>query len=210
MTEKTVTKLIAIGNETNKETITPLISSAIKSMNYQINYVDAFSELIKQEAEINAEQVKIRKVNFDAVMNELQRTYKSTVEAKNIKLTGTVLVKEVRLKANDTLLEKVFHYLLDYVLKYAPEHSKIELTFEKRNGRVLIFLKVEGIGFQPGQADAIFKKFNVVHDNQVEHAPEIGLYLARQIIDRFGGTIVAESSGSNQGTRFSIELKLYK
>ena len=210
MTEESVQLVASIGTETNKEVVNQHISKAITTLNYQINYVDAFSELIEQEAVINAEQVKIRKVNFDNFMRELQRIYKTTAAAKNIKLKSSILVQEARLKVNDTLLEKAFRYLLDYVLKYAPEDSKIELTFEKRNGRVLIFVKAEGIGFQSGQADAIFKKFNIVHDNNVAQTPEIGLYLVRQIIDRFGGTIVAESAGNTEGTTFSIDLKLYR
>ncbi|CAM4118175.1 sensor histidine kinase KdpD [Flavobacterium antarcticum] len=111
---------------------------------------------------------------------------------------------------NVKLLQKIFHYLFDIALKYAPLNSEVEVTVEKVNNRLMVHVKDAGLGFESGQAEQIFTTFNSVSANEEDYAPGIGLYLTRQIIERFGGTIIAESAGLNRGVTFTVELKLYR
>jgi len=208
-TEKTAATVTAIFNSTDMAERTKLAASALKSMNHQVSFVEAFGEIMLQETAMSTEMVKVRKVNFDAVINDVKRFYTTKLESKNIHLITNIHVAEVVLKVNSKLLDQAFHYLMDNALKQAPDGSKIEITIEKRQGVLLILVKDDGVGFKSDQAERIFTKFDSLDENE-EYAPGIGLYLTRQIIDRFGGTIEAESGGINQGATITIALKLYR
>ena len=199
-----------IFNETEKETVKTMASSAVKSMNQQIKFVEAFIELQKEEALINAEKVVIRKINVEAVLNEVKQSFKAKLEAKNINLTLNIHVQDVRLKVSSKLLQKALSFLVENALKSSPDASEINVTVERSQGRLKIYFKDNGMGFESGQSNEIFTKFNSMTDDEDEYTAGIGLYLTRQILERFGGTIIAESAGKNKGVTFSMEMKLYR
>lgn len=209
-TEHTGSIIANILDETEKDSVKKMASSAAKSMNQQLNFVDTFIELEKQEALLNAEEVKVRKVNMESVFSEVKRKFKSKLEAKNIEFIIDNNIQDVRVKVNRKLLNQAVEYLVDNAIKFSTDASKIEVSIQKERGRLLIYLRDHGIGFEPNQANQVFTKFNAVFDEKDEYVPGIELNIARKIIERFGGTIIAESGGKNKGVVLSIEMKLYK
>ncbi|WP_432671362.1 sensor histidine kinase [Flavobacterium sp. SM2513] len=209
-TQQTSEIIKNIFNGTDKEDIKEMATSAVKSMDQQLNYVEAFIEIQREETLLNAEKVVVRKVNVENVLNEVKRNFKSKLEAKNINLTFDIHVQEVRLKVSSKSLQKALSYLLANAIKFSSDSSEVNVKVERSQGRLMIYFKDDGMGFESDQADHIFKKFNTVTESSEEYAPGIGLYITRQILERFGGTIIAESAGKNQGATFSIEMKLYR
>ena len=67
----------------------------------------------------------------------------------------------------------------------------------------------EGIGFEPAQADAIFERFRRLDPNLTRGigGTGLGLYICRELIERMGGRIWAESR-PGEGSTFYFELPL--
>ena len=183
---------------------------AVQSLKQQINFVDTYVELLVQEELINKQPIKVRKVNLQELFDEAMLKRKTQLQTKNITINNRITVSRVRLKVSNTLLLQALGYLIENAIKYAPEGTKIDLYSEKNRGKLLIQITDHGIGFEPGEAEDLFSKFRLLNASKLDYAPGTGVYLASQIIERFGGTLTATSDGKNRGVRYSIELKMYR
>lgn len=208
-TVETEMLLKRIANESNSVEIKKLASDAVNSVSQQINFVNSYVEILAQEEIINKQPIKVRKVNVQELLDDVKKKYQSALDAKNISMTLSLRYSRIRLKVSNTLLMQAYGYLVENAIKHAPEGSKIEITTEKFRGKLIFQIKDFGIGFDARQAEKIFSKFRPV-ENAGAYSPTPGIYLTSQIIERFGGTIVAESDGMDQGARYIIELKLQR
>lgn len=68
-----------------------------------------------------------------------------------------------------------------------------------------LIVEDKGIGFKPQYGDRIFSIFERLHGRDEYEGTGIGLAICRKIVERHGGTIVAEGS-PNVGARFIVTL----
>jgi len=103
-------------------------------------------------------------------------------------------------------LVDVFLNLLDNSAKFMGEQSAplIQVGMETRDNSLTIFVKDNGKGIAPHQLDSLFKAY-VRLDPRIT-GTGLGLALVKQIIERQGGTIWAESAGLEHGTTLYIKL----
>lgn len=209
-TLKTEALIRSIYEESTSITAKKLASDAVLSVNKQIDFVDAYVQILEEEELINKQPIKVRKVNVQELVDEIKAKRVSILDSKNITLTTSLKYSRIRLKVSNTLLLQALGYLVDNAIKDAPENTKIEIKTEKHRGKLIIQIRDYGIGFNTLEADTIFSKFLYFNKSREGYSPITGVYLAGQIIERFGGTIVAESDGKNLGAKYIIELKLQR
>lgn len=209
-TLRTESIIKSIYSQSTSDEVKRNAQEAVRSLKQQINFVDTYVELLVQEELINKQPIKVRNVNLQELFEEAAQKRKTQMEAKNISVNFKITIYKIRLKVSNTLLLQALGYLIDNAIKYAPEGSKIDIYTEKNRGKLLIQIKDYGIGFESAQADDLFSKFRLLNEDESDYAPGTGVYLASQIIERFGGSLVADSEGKNRGARYSIELKLYR
>ncbi len=107
-------------------------------------------------------------------------------------------------------LVQVVINLLTNACKYTPQGGRIELHLVRHCGQAEIRVRDNGIGIPASALATVFDMFS-----QLEPALErakgglgIGLALVRGIVELHGGTVRAESAGSNQGSTFILSLPL--
>ncbi len=109
-------------------------------------------------------------------------------------------------------IEQVLTNLLDNAAKYSPNGGAIHLTVEvdQPGGGLLVTVRDAGIGLPAGAADAIFEPFGRADNAIQQNLPGLGLglYICRNIVDRHGGRIWAESAGDGQGTAMRLWLPI--
>ena len=103
-------------------------------------------------------------------------------------------------------LEQVLVNLLDNANKYSPEGGPIEIAVRSEDTRVLIQVRDEGIGLPPGAEEAIFEPFGRASNTSGIPGMGLGLFICRNIIERHGGQVWAESAGEGRGSRVSVRL----
>jgi len=75
----------------------------------------------------------------------------------------------------------------------------------ERRGIFVLFVKDNGIGFDPKFAELIFKPFQRLHGRDEYDGTGMGLAICRKIVERHGGNIRAESE-PGKGSTFMIRL----
>ena len=106
-------------------------------------------------------------------------------------------------------LEQVITNLLENAAKYSPHGGSIEveLRWTERDG-VSLVVRDYGIGFPASAAERIFEPFGRASNAAERNIPGLGLglYISRQIVERHGGRLWAESLGEGRGTTFQMWL----
>ncbi len=147
----------------------------------------------------------------------LAEVIRSAVESTSLAL-GTpsqnvkVLLPDERIEldADVERLSQVFVNLLTNALKYTPADGDITISAIATADEVTVSVTDTGIGIPPDMLEAIFGMFTQVRStsDRASGGLGIGLTLVRFIVDLHGGTVAAESHGTDRGSTFRVRLPL--
>ena len=109
-------------------------------------------------------------------------------------------------KADPGLLRILFHNLLENAWKYATgeDPARVEVGCKRLNGRPVYYVRDNGPGFAPREADLLFAPFQRLHCGTGEGSG-IGLAIAQRIVHRHEGQIWAEGA-PGRGAAFYFTL----
>lgn len=104
-------------------------------------------------------------------------------------------------------LEQVLGNLIENAVKYSPDDAEVIVRAERVNGETVTSVTDRGIGIPPDELSAVFERFHRGKDVSTNHygGLGLGLYIARQIVERHGGRIWVESDDA-RGTTFAFRL----
>jgi signal transduction histidine kinase len=115
---------------------------------------------------------------------------------------------EIIVQADPARLEQVLANLLSNAVKYSPDGGEVVVMVTEDGTGAQVAVRDAGIGLPAGSEGAIFEPFgraaNASH-RQIQGLG-LGLYICRQIVERHGGRIWAESHGDGIGTTFRFSL----
>jgi PAS domain S-box-containing protein len=146
--------------------------------------------------------------------NELLTEVAKTMEGKANKFQVSLLVEQEGascppLYADKALLTEVLLNLVDNAIRYTPENGGVRLRV-KQEGQSLVFsVSDTGVGISEENAEKLFRKFSRIENplSNRERGSGLGLYFAKGIVEKHGGTIWVRSA-TGQGSTFFIRLPL--
>jgi two-component system CheB/CheR fusion protein len=112
--------------------------------------------------------------------------------------------------ADRARLLQVLENLLANAVKYTPDGGQIVLSMQRDKGRAVIKVRDTGRGIPANMLDSIFDLFMQSGEtiDRSDGGMGIGLTLARELVRRHGGTVVAHSEGLEKGSEFVVRLPL--
>jgi PAS domain S-box-containing protein len=137
-----------------------------------------------------------------SVVDELRRFARE----KGVELTVGAEAAAV-LDADPRWLRQAILNLVSTAIKYTPRGGTIAIRATRVDGRVRWEIRDTGIGIPRDAQPRLFEKFYRARNASIA-APEgtgLGLYLARLIVERFGGRIWCESE-AGRGATFAFTL----
>ncbi|MDP9372635.1 MAG: PAS domain S-box protein, partial [Chloroflexota bacterium] len=105
-------------------------------------------------------------------------------------------------------LEQVLTNLLENAVKYSPEGGEIRVTVGPDGDGAVLGVRDEGIGLPPDSLETIFQPFGRAANGAARQIPGLGLglYICRDIVERHGGRLWAESPGEGRGATLRLWL----
>ena len=159
--------------------------------------VEAFLDFVRRR------EGRVRDVPLSEVAAQVQRLVEPVARSKGVALLS-VCPTHATVRADAQLLEQVVVNLVMNAVRAAAEGGgRVFLSAtDGRPGRVRLTVRDTGPGMPAAVLARLFEPFVSGHGDSGGHG--LGLYVARQIVDRLGGRICVESGAS--GTRIDVDL----
>jgi signal transduction histidine kinase len=99
---------------------------------------------------------------------------------------------------------QVFTNLLSNAIKFSPAQTTVWIGAAKRDHDILVWVKDQGRGIPASKLDRIFERFQQVDasDSRQLGGTGLGLAICKNIVQRHGGEIWAESTPGLGSTIF--------
>ena len=113
-----------------------------------------------------------------------------------------------QIDADPTQMRQLLQNLIGNAIKFAQPETppRVQVYAEQEEaGRLRLFVKDNGIGFEEVYLDRIFTVFQRLHERGAYEGTGIGLAICRKIAERHGGAITARSR-PGEGATFIVTL----
>jgi signal transduction histidine kinase len=142
-------------------------------------------------------------VDLSAVVREVLDRFEGELSRSgtSVSFDGRPLVG----RWDKSALDQVVTNLMSNALKFGAG-KPIEITADGADGRATLVVTDHGIGIPSDRLPHIFERFERAVSAQQYGGLGLGLYIARAIVDAFGGTIQAQSAGPGAGATFTVQL----
>jgi signal transduction histidine kinase len=107
-------------------------------------------------------------------------------------------------------LQQVVYNLLGNAVKFTPAGGRIHVGLSRQGSRARLVVQDTGIGIDSELLPHVFERFRQAEGGKKDRSSGLGLGLpiARHLVERHQGTIIARSHRPEPGTTFEITLPL--
>ncbi|MDR7544422.1 MAG: hybrid sensor histidine kinase/response regulator [Armatimonadota bacterium] len=125
---------------------------------------------------------------------------------KDIEIVTTVVEPSSAVLGDEGALVEALVNVVGNAVKYSPASSRVQITAEERDGRVVIAVRDMGPGIPPDELPFIFGDFYRGAAGRAEEGGAgLGLAITRRIVEAHDGSITVESA-PGAGSTFVISL----
>ena len=194
---------IGIASEERVRRSSEVISRQVRHMTSLVNDLLDISRVTR--GLIQLENVE---VELGATIHSAVEQSRPLIEAREHALVVAPVPADARVMGDPNRLVQVLVNLLNNAAKYTPRGGRIDVTVSCAAGQAQIRVRDNGIGIDKALLPQVFDLFT-----QAERTPDrsqgglgIGLALVRNVVGLHGGTVTAESAGSDMGSVFTVTL----
>jgi two-component system NtrC family sensor kinase len=165
------------------------------------NYLD-LSRLEKGELQVSPSQFSLRSRIVQPVLEGLAREMQARHMSVDDRIPEGLVVR-----ADANLLRIVFDNLLSNAVKYGRERGTIVLEAQEGAERLTLGVRNDSEGIPPEKIKLLFRKFSRLDTPEYDgkRGTGLGLYICKEIIEKHGGEIWADSR-SGEWVKFSFTL----
>ena len=183
-----------------------IIDTCIRNAEYIKRVVNNAREL----AELSATDLLLKKENLFEILDGLLKKYEVVFSSNNIKIENKI-GQDVFIKTEKGRLIQLFDQITSNAVNSMPEGGTI--TFEskpvtKESGTFYqISITDSGVGLSRDQTDHLFDEFYKTDDSRHKlDSTGLGLTICKNIIEKHGGKIWADSHGEGTGTTIHFTI----
>ena len=204
-----ISLLPIIKEEITKPKTKELVDICIRNVEYIKRVINNSREL----ADITATDFILKKENLYEIINELKKKYDVVFKSYNTKVQNNIQ-QDLIVKTDKNRLLQLFDHVTSNAINSMPEGGT--LTFETKNVKkdsevfIQVSIKDTGVGLTREQTDRLFDEFYKTDDTRHKlDSTGLGLSICKQIVEKHGGKIWADSHGKGTGTTiyFTIPSK---
>jgi signal transduction histidine kinase/ActR/RegA family two-component response regulator len=199
-----VAGLVQVLQHTQAATLTPAAGHLFERIAANVSEMTALTGSLLEFARMSRQPVRMASVALDAVARGALDAHAEEIARRQV---GIVLHPLPVCQCDASLMAQVFANLVGNAVKYTRRRdaAAIEIGAHRVAGEVLVFVQDNGAGFDAAAADGLFAPFKRFHAAAEFEGTGVGLAVVRQIVNRHGGRVWAESR-PGEGARFTFTL----
>jgi light-regulated signal transduction histidine kinase (bacteriophytochrome) len=161
------------------------------------------SDLV-QFSQIASTPRSFKVINLERIAKQAANLFEGDIKATG----GSIDIEAMSaIEGEETMVLLLFQNLISNAIKFRgkePPRILISAKYDA-HGICEIFVKDNGIGFDPQYSERIFRPFQQLHTRAADEETGLGLTICRRIVERLGGGIRVESR-PGKGSTFIIRL----
>ncbi len=189
-----------VKDEVKRNHFYDVIYSEIERLNRLVNDLFELSRLQSWNKSFDMQTVNIQNILYDQ-----QDKFLLLAKGKNIKLIVNENGDPILVKGNIDRISQVLTIFIDNAIKFSKEYSTITLSACIRDNKALVCIHNTGSFIQQEDLPYIFDRFYKADKAHKEQGAGLGLSIAKEVITRMNGKVIAKSDGLNE-TIFIFEL----
>ena len=222
-TIKALTRLLmrdGLEEKKRREYIETISVECDRQIDFVLNLLD-LSRIEGGVLRVTHERVDVQEVISSVVKSETR-----SAEKRGHDLQFDPHLEVPPICADPKELRRVLSNIVENAIKYTPDGGRIVLSALQQDGQVAISVSDNGRGIPPEDIPMLFDKFHrgspARHSDAMRNATTgaefledadvsgvgLGLYLARNVMERMGGRITVESE-VGQGSTFKLHLPVW-
>lgn len=145
-----------------------------------------------------------KKISLVPFLSSLIEEFQFNASKKQIHIQSSIPETNISITADKHLLTRAINNILDNAIQHTPTNKTIELSCEISKEKIYIQIENEGPGIPPGKLPHVFTPLFRIEQsrNRQTGGAGLGLSIAKNIIQKHGGTITA--SNTSKGAIFTI------
>jgi signal transduction histidine kinase len=194
---------LVVASLASSERITPEDRAYLERMRAQASDLEALARQLLTIGPLESGSAELTRQEVD--LRELARSVISSYpQAARIDLH--VPAEPLRARGDPEALRRAVDNFVRNAFKYSEETSHVTVDVFERDGHIGIDVTDEGVGFEPQDAQLLFRKYGRLRRPETlrTEGAGLGLYLTRLIVEAHGGTVSATSPGPGKGARFGL------
>ena len=178
----------------------------------QVHHLERLVADLLDVARIRSGKIRLtlERTDLGEVARRCVQAIQASKSAEDHELGVALPPDSVFVNGDPVRLEQVLGNLLDNAIKYTPAGGSIRVSLAREPEEAVLRVRDTGVGIARDMLPRIFELFTQVETSLDRSQGGLGLGLAvvRNIIERHGGSVVAESPGLGQGSEFIVRLPL--
>lgn len=152
-----------------------------------------------------AGEVLKNQVNLQEVTQEVVESLEFYAKEHKVHLINELPIQPLFVEGDGDRLCQVVRNLVVNAIKFTPENGTVAVQLEGDGEKATLVVTDTGEGIDPSFLPTVFEKFKQERPGQ-KKGFGLGLSIVKEIVDRHGGTVAAQSAGKGQGASFIVEL----
>lgn len=203
-----MTELILSERDKLSERQQEAVGNVAKSSQELLEFVSSILNL----GRIESKELKLHLSSRDLnrIIEEVTGQLDYLAKSKNIEIICE-LEPLFSIKIDVDLIRQVIFNLIENAIKYSRENSRILVTSEESDGKIVIQIADQGPGLPEDELPHVFMKFYRSKNAKASSikGSGLGLYLAKYFVELHHGTITVDSR-FGEGSTFTVELPVGK
>jgi signal transduction histidine kinase/CheY-like chemotaxis protein len=156
-------------------------------------------------------RLDVRPIDLADVVEAGVEPLRPAAEAKGVRLHLVLDPCAGTLAGDPDRLRQVTWNLVSNAVKFTPRGGRVQVRLERVNSHVELTVADTGDGIREDLLPYVFERFRQGDsgtEGRARRGLGLGLAIVRYLVELHGGTVTAESPGSNQGATFRVRLPL--
>ncbi len=193
----------------------PITEKTKEFVNKVINANQRLIQLVNDLLDVSRSEagrltIKVSPVDVVQVIDSALGELKPLADQKEIEMSYEIPESIPKVLADTERLKEIIINLVGNSIKYNNAGGKVAITHEIYGGNLVTRVKDNGFGISKEAQVKLFQKFYRVQTEQTKGVTGtgLGLFIVREMVEKMGGTIWAESAGEGQGSTFIFALQV--